>query len=140
MGTLTIEQSRLHMHIAFDLILCESCGWATLDSRDVSQLKFYAEVAASPLGSWRVLSSWQYRVPPPQLHHRALITSNTEKTAVSDPLSVPIMPRSHRQPWGCRVRLIHATSPRRSVPSTKSDMILVIRKHWHIPNDNDSVI
>jgi hypothetical protein len=35
-GTLTLEQSRLRMHIVFDLILRESCGWATLDFRDVS--------------------------------------------------------------------------------------------------------
>jgi hypothetical protein len=53
MGTLTLEQPQLRMHIAFDLILRKSCGWATLDSLDVSQLKFYADVAAPPPGLWR---------------------------------------------------------------------------------------
>jgi hypothetical protein len=39
MGTLTLEQSRLRMHICICLILCESCGLATLGLPDVSQLK-----------------------------------------------------------------------------------------------------
>jgi hypothetical protein len=69
------------------------------------------------------------------------MTRNTEKMAVSDLLSVPIMLRRYRQLWGRRVRLIHATLPRRSVPSNQSNMILVIpKRHRHITHDDDSVI
>lgn len=35
---------------------------------------------------------------------------------------------SHRQPCGCRVTMIHATPPRRLVPSNERDMILVVWK------------
>ena len=77
-------------------------------------------------------------------HHHSSTTelsySQYRKTGSIRPSERPITLRSHRQPWGCRVRLIHATSPRRSVPSNQSDMILVIPKHHrHISHDNDSV-
>ena len=110
MGTLSLEQSRLRIHICICLILCGSCGLATPGPPGRLQTKTYAGVAASPPGLRRASFQWRCGTPPPQLHHRALITPDSHSMAVSEPRSLTITLISHRQPCGCRVRMIVATS------------------------------
>ena len=104
------------MHIAFNSILCEMCGWAIPRPSGPVPTENYADVATSPPGLWRASFSWKCKVPPPQLHHRALSTPNIQKMAVFDPLSVLINAEKPSSALGCRVRSFHATSPLRSVP------------------------
>ena len=121
MGTLSLEQSRLRIHICIYLILCESYGLATPKPSGRLSTENYADVAASSSGLRRASFQWYHETPPPQLHYRALITPDSHSIAVSEPGSLTITLISHRQPCGCRVRMIHATSPRPSVPSNQKN-------------------
>ena len=55
-----------------------------------------------------------------QLHYRAIIGSNSHIIAVSEPQSLTITLISYRQLCDCRIRIIHTTSLRRSVPSIEA--------------------
>src|SRR5271156_6938093 len=88
MSTLSLEQSRLRIRTCTYLIPGESCGQATLDSRGRLPIKYYAGVPASSHALRIASFRWHHGIPPPQLHHRALITPDSHNMAIFEPRSV----------------------------------------------------
>ena len=103
----------------FPIVWYKSCSVATPKLPEPVPPENYHRIATLPPGFPESLLSWHNKIPPPQLHHLALITPDTHKRAISEPQSLTTMLGSHRQACGCRGTLVHATSPRWSVPLIK---------------------